>query len=254
MAFLSGPTFAKELMKEYPSGAVMASTDAAVADACAELFHCDALRVYTTTDVVGVEVGGALKNVYALAAGAIEGMGLGTNSAAFLVTRGCAEMNALSVAMGARAHTMAGLAGVGDLMLTCLGGASRNKAVGARIGSGETLQDILKARQQSLEGVAEGVATAPAAVRLAKKYNVHMPLAEAINAVLQGDKNPREAILGMMQLPRRSDFSAIASRAETEKLLGMHSESGSAPVLLHLTAAAAVGALLTFVVMRYNTK
>merc|ERR1712008_147069 len=198
------------------------------------------------------EVGGALKNGYALAAGAIEGMGLGTNSAAFLVTRGCAEMNALSVAMGARAHTMAGLAGIGDLMLTCLGGASRNKAVGSRIGAGETLKDILQARQNTLEGVSEGVATTPAAVRLAKKYNVQMPLVEAVNAVLQGDKNPREAILTMMQMPRRSDFSSIAPRAETEKLLGMQREDGSVPGILHLTAAAAAGALLTFVVMRFS--
>ncbi|CAK0833413.1 unnamed protein product [Prorocentrum cordatum] len=133
MAFLSGPTFAKELVDSQPSGAVMASEDLRVAEACAAIFHCQSLRCYTTDDVIGVEVGGALKNVYALAAGTIEGMGLGVNPMAFMVTRACSEMSCLAVAMGARAHTMAGLAGIGDLMLTCMGGASRNKAVGIKI-------------------------------------------------------------------------------------------------------------------------
>jgi len=165
MAFLSGPTFAKELMDSVPSGAIMAAFDHSVAEACAAIFHCQYLRCYTTDDVIGVEVGGALKNVYALAAGAAEGMGLGVNSMAFLVTRACAEMNCLAVAMGARAHTMNSLAGIGDLMLTCMGGASRNKAVGMRIGKGESLTSILDTRKQSLAGVAEGVATTPAAAR-----------------------------------------------------------------------------------------
>mmetsp|Transcript_140586 Transcript_140586/g.437230 ORF Transcript_140586/g.437230 Transcript_140586/m.437230 type:complete len:273 (-) Transcript_140586:39-857(-) len=217
MAFLSGPTFAKELMDASPSGAVMASTDQAVADSCATLFHSAALRVYTTTDVVGVEIGGALKNVYAVAAGAVEGMGLGTNPTAFLVTRACAEMNVMAVALGARAHTMAGLSGIGDLMLTCMGGASRNKAVGQRIGRGESLAAILESRQRSLEGVAEGVATAPAAEKLARRLGVDAPLAQAVAAVLDGRLEVREAILALMQKPRHTDFSAMPHIAEEQR-------------------------------------
>eukprot|EP00747_Dinoflagellata_sp_TGD_P169506 gnl/TRDRNA2_/TRDRNA2_198639_c0_seq1.p1 gnl/TRDRNA2_/TRDRNA2_198639_c0~~gnl/TRDRNA2_/TRDRNA2_198639_c0_seq1.p1 ORF type:complete len:409 (-),score=63.45 gnl/TRDRNA2_/TRDRNA2_198639_c0_seq1:61-1251(-) len=214
MAFLSGPTFAQELMDGNPSGAIIAAEDSAIADKCAALFHSDSLRIYTTTDVIGVEVGGALKNVYALAAGAIEGMGLGVNPTAFMVTRACTEMNMLAVAMGAKSHTMAGLSGMGDLMLTCMGGASRNKAVGARIGKGESLASILDSRQQSLSGVAEGVATAPAAVKLAQQLGVDAPLASAVASVLAGAAKPREAILTLMQKPRGEDFSAAAPSAE----------------------------------------
>merc|ERR1712037_1014039 len=135
------------------------------------------------------------KNVYALAAGAIEGMGLGVNPTAFMVTRACTEMNTLAVAMGGRAYTMNGLAGIGDLMLTCMGGAPRNKAVGARLGKGESLKAILESRKNSLEGVAEGVATAPAAVQLAKRYRVDCPIAEAVSKVLDDQAKPQEAIL-----------------------------------------------------------
>mmetsp|Transcript_152870 Transcript_152870/g.264686 ORF Transcript_152870/g.264686 Transcript_152870/m.264686 type:complete len:245 (+) Transcript_152870:2-736(+) len=240
-------------MEEVPSGAILAAADANVADACAELFHSKTLRCYTTTDVIGVEVGGALKNVYALAAGAIEGMGLGTNSAAFLVTRGCAEMNALAVAMGGRAHTMAGLAGIGDLMLTCLGGASRNKAVGTRIGAGESLDDVLKSRQQSLEGVAEGVATAPAAVRLAEKHDVYMPIAKAVNSVLLGHVQPREAILAMMQQPRHEDFSAEAPKAEAARLQQLQQQvnlKAQSSTLVAALLGATVGACLVAGLMR----
>lgn len=217
MAFLSGPTFAKELMDSQPSGAVVASVDESVAEACAALFHSDSLRCYTTDDVIGVEVGGALKNVYALAAGTLEGMGLGVNPMAFMVTRACSEMNCLAVAMGARAHTMAGLAGIGDLMLTCMGGASRNKAVGMRIGQGETLSSILENRQQSLAGVAEGVATAPAAVKLARKYGVDTPVADSVAAVIAQDMGAREAMMSLMQKPGRKDFSADGHEAEKQR-------------------------------------
>lgn len=238
MAFLSGPTFAKELMEANPSGAVMAAKDLAVADACASLFHSAALRIYTTNDVVGVEIGGALKNVYAVAAGAVEGMGLGTNPTAFLVTRACAEMNLLAVALGARAHTMAGLSGIGDLMLTCMGGASRNKAVGARIGKGERISDILDSRKKTLEGVAEGVATAPAAEKLARRLGVDAPIALAVAAVLDGRVQVREAILTLMQRPRNEDFSAVAHRAEEQR------KQMSAPGPLGLPAAAWAGLAL----------
>lgn len=217
MAFLSGPTFAKELMHGYPSGAVLASEDLAIADRCADLFHSTVFKCYTTSDVIGVEVGGALKNVYALAAGAIEGMGLGVNPTAFLVTRSCVEMNVLAVAMGARAHTMGGLAGIGDLMLTCMGGASRNKAVGARIGQGEPLASVLDSRQQSLSGVAEGVATTPAAARLAKRYGVSVPIIDAVASVLDGSAGAQEAILALMQRPRGEDFAAMVPNHQLQK-------------------------------------
>lgn len=216
MGFLSGPTFAKELMEAFPSGAVMAAADDKLADACAQLFHCDVLRIYTTTDVIGVEIGGALKNVYAVAAGAVEGMGLGVNPTAFLVTRACAEMNCIAVAMGARSHTMAGLAGIGDLMLTCMGGASRNKAVGARLGRGESIQAILDSRKQSLDGVAEGVATAPAAEALAKRLGINAPLAQCVAMTLDGRLTCREAIMMLMQRPRSEDFSQAAHRLEED--------------------------------------
>jgi len=222
----------------------MASKDASIADACASLFHCAALRVYTTTDVVGVEIGGALKNVYAVAAGTIEGMGLGTNAAAFLVTRACAEMNVLAVAMGARAHTMAGLAGIGDLMLTCLGGASRNKAVGARIGKGESLADILESRKRTLEGVAEGVATAPAAEKLARRCGVEAPITEAVASVLDGRVQVRQAMLTLMQRPRKEDFSAAPHIAEEQRRQRLMAGPLGIPARAWAGLAIAEGALL----------
>lgn len=218
MAFFSGPTFAKELMDEIPSAAVVAAEDPAIAESCSNLFHCTVFKTYTTTDVIGVEVGGALKNVYALAAGTLEGMGLGFNTAAFLVTRACVEMNMLALAMGARPHTMVGLAGIGDLMLTCLGGASRNKAVGARIGQGESLSSVLHSRQQSLAGVAEGVATAPAALRLARKHKVPVHIIEAVASVIDGSSGPREAVLNLMQRPKGEDFACHVMHAAEKQL------------------------------------
>lgn len=216
-AFFSGPTFAKELMEGYPSAAVMASGDTSIADSCAGLFHSNAVRMYTSDDVIGVEIGGALKNVYALAAGVIEGMGLGVNPTAFMVTRACAEMNMIAVAMGARAHTMSGLSGIGDLMLTCMGGASRNKAVGQRIGKGESLKDIMDSRAGTLAGVAEGVATAPAAAQLVKKTGIDAPLITAVAAVLDGKVGTHEAILKLMQRPRNEDFSSWAMKAQLQR-------------------------------------
>eukprot|EP00746_Dinoflagellata_sp_MGD_P065115 gnl/MRDRNA2_/MRDRNA2_27135_c0_seq1.p1 gnl/MRDRNA2_/MRDRNA2_27135_c0~~gnl/MRDRNA2_/MRDRNA2_27135_c0_seq1.p1 ORF type:complete len:493 (+),score=67.09 gnl/MRDRNA2_/MRDRNA2_27135_c0_seq1:60-1538(+) len=218
MSFLSGPTFAQELMSFYPSGVVLASQDAQLAERCAALFNCAAIRVYTSSDVVGVEIGGALKNVYALAAGAIEGLGYGANSVTFLVTRACAEMNVLAVAMGAKSHTMAGLAGVGDLMLTCMGGLSRNKAVGMRVAKGESLESVLEARGQSLAGVAEGVATTPAAVKLAKRLNVEVPLINAVATVLEGKGSiPQVVRLLMTEQEYKSDFAAAASVHERKQ-------------------------------------
>ncbi|CAK9035400.1 Glycerol-3-phosphate dehydrogenase [NAD(+)] 2 [Durusdinium trenchii] len=229
MAFLSGPTFAKELMDEIPSAAVVAAEDPAVAESCSDLFHCTVFKTYTTTDVIGVEVGGALKNVYALAAGTLEGMGLGFNTAAFLVTRACVEMNMLALAMGAQPHTMVGLAGIGDLMLTCLGGASRNKAVGARIGQGESLASVLQSRQQSLAGVAEGVATAPAALRLARRHKVPVPIIDAVASVIDGVAGPREALLSLMQRPKGEDFAAHVLHGAEKQLVRSVSPLGVPP-------------------------
>ena len=237
MAFLSGPTFAKELMDEMPSAAVIASEDMVIAERCADLFHCIVFRTYTTTDVIGVEVGGAFKNVYALAAGCLEGMGLGFNTATYMVTRACVEMNVLALKMGARPHTMVGLAGIGDLMLTCLGGASRNKAVGARVGKGEPLASVLHSRQESLAGVAEGVATAPAALKLAQKHKVRVPIIEAVAAVIDGQSGPREALLSLMQRPRGEDFAAYVMHGAEKQLQQSVSPLGVQPKYWALLAA-----------------
>jgi len=240
MAFLSGPTFAKELMEGYPSGAVMASLDMKFAERCADLFNCSALRCYTSTDVIGVEVGGALKNVYALAAGAIEGMGLGVNTVSFMVTRACAEMNMLAVASGAKAHTMSGLAGIGDLMLTCMGGASRNKAVGLRLGRGESLAEVLDSRSKSIAGVAEGVATTPAAVRLAKQLGVEAPLIGAIATVLEGKQDIKTVCL-MMMTERRAGEDFAAKAPAMERRLRLASGRGDASTTTSVLTAVAIG-------------
>ena len=173
MAFLSGPTFAQDIMANVPTGAVLASDDIQMSRKLAHLFSGSTMRVYPSVDIIGVEVGGALKNVIAILAGVAEGMGLGINAVALLVTRGCREMNRLAVAMGAQEHTMNGLAGIGDLMLTCLGGLSRNKRVGMELGRGKKLRDVLEERSKGLQGVAEGVATTPAAAKLALKVSPH---------------------------------------------------------------------------------
>lgn len=211
LAFLSGPTFAKELMEGYPSGAVLASENGMVAQRCRTLFNCAALRCYTTSDVIGVEMGGALKNVYALAAGAAEGMGFSANTVSFIVTRACAEMNMMAVSQGAKSHTMAGLAGIGDLMLTCMGGLSRNKAVGMRLGRGEALESVLEARGTTKAGVAEGVATTPAAAKLAKQLGVEAPFINVVASVLEGKREIPQALkLLMTGREFTRDFSAMA--------------------------------------------
>ena len=195
-ALFSGPTFAKELLEGWPTGAVAASRDEALAKAVAQLFASAHVRVWTTTDVVGVEVGGALKNVYAIASGVLEGLGLGYKTTALLVTRAVAEMNALAVAMGSRQATLAGLSGVGDLMLTCFGSLSRNRSVGVKLGQGMSLQEVL----DSMSEAAEGVATTPAALALAKRHGVDVPIIEAMAGVLAGSVTPTEAVMGLMRL------------------------------------------------------
>ena len=204
-AFFGGPTFAEQLMNGTPSGGVMAARDMATAERASALFAGPKMRVYPSTDVVGVEIGGALKNVIAILAGGLEGMGLGVNAQTLLITRVCREMTRLGVAMGAKEHTMAGLSGIGDLMLTCLGDASHNKAVGIAFGRGQKVEDILSERAQSLKGVAEGVATAPSAERLARKLGVAAPMITTCAQCLRGELDAKAALMQCMTLPIRPD-------------------------------------------------
>ncbi len=168
------------------------------------------MRVYTSDDVVGVEVGGALKNVFAIGAGVAEGLGLGANALAALVTRGLTEMTRLSVAMGANPHTLSGLSGAGDLVLTCYGAASRNRGVGVRLGRGEPLTDILASTHE----VAEGVATSLAAHRLALKFRLDLPIVRAVAAVVRGEMRARDAAPHLMTLPVAGEIPAAYAAGE----------------------------------------
>lgn len=201
-AVLSGPSFALEVAQGSPTAVVVAATDAGLSQRLQREFSSQTLRVYTNDDVTGVELGGALKNVIALAAGVTHGLGLGYNSSAALLTRGVAEITRLSVACGGRRQTLAGLAGLGDLVLTCTGTLSRNRAVGIELGRGRKLPEILK----SLNGkVAEGVSSTAAALGLAARYGVEMPIAEQVDAILHRGRDPREAIRELMSRPGRDE-------------------------------------------------
>ena len=195
IAVLSGPTFAREVSHGTPTAAVAAASSRAVAETVQQLFSTATLRVYTNTDVLGVELGGALKNVMAIAAGVCDGLDLGYNTRAALITRGLAEMTQLGVAMGATAHTFAGLSGMGDLVLTCTGHLSRNYAVGVQLGQGKKMPEILS----QMHMVAEGVTTASAAVALGERYHVEMPIAEKVHVLLQGHIAPHAAVTELMQ-------------------------------------------------------
>ena len=201
----SGPTFAQDLMAGVPSGAVCARASVPTARECANLFQSPRMRVWPCTDVVGVEVGGAVKNVFAILAGVAEGLGFGANAVALLVTRGCREMNKLAMALGAEEYTMNSLSGIGDLMLTCMGGLSRNKAVGLELGRGKTLDGILRERAATLEGVAEGVATTPAAVRLAAKHGIEVPLIKAAAEIILGERRAIDVLEKLMTRPVELD-------------------------------------------------
>ena len=199
---LSGPSFAQEVARGDPTAITIASNDAALAQTIQREFSDHSFRVYTNTDVVGVELGGALKNIVAIAAGICDGLGLGHNSVAALITRGLAEMTRLVVACGGRGETMAGLAGLGDLVLTCTGGLSRNRSVGVALGKGEKLPSIIA----SMHGmVAEGVFTTTAAVGLAKARAVEMPITEQMHAILHEGKSPRAAIQELMTRTGKSE-------------------------------------------------
>jgi glycerol-3-phosphate dehydrogenase (NAD(P)+) len=199
---LSGPSFAKEVAKGDPTAITIASADRELAVTVQNNFSDPNFRVYTNDDVIGVELGGALKNIVAIAAGVLFGLDLGYNTVAALITRGLAEITRLVVACGGRAETMAGLAGLGDLVLTCTGGLSRNRSVGVELGRGRKLDDIIAGMHGM---VAEGVLTTNAAVGLARKAGVEMPITEQMHAILQQGKSVQEAIRDLMRRPSTSE-------------------------------------------------
>lgn len=192
---LSGPSFAAELSAGKPTAVCLAGREAGLVQRFQQVFMTPALRVYADADLLGVQLGGALKNVMALAAGVVDGLGLGLNARAALITRGLAEIVRLGVAMGADPRTFYGLSGVGDLVLTCTGTLSRNHTVGVRLGKGDKLETILS----GMQAVAEGVRTAHAALGLARRYGVDMPITQEINAVLFEGKSCRKAVSDLME-------------------------------------------------------
>lgn len=197
----SGPNFASEVARGLPAGMTLASRDGEFARAAAAVLHGGNLRVYTTDDVIGVAVGGAVKNVMAIAAGISDGMGFGNNARAALITRGLAEITRFGLALGGRQETFMGLAGAGDLILTCTGDASRNRTVGLRLAAGESLQQIVT----SLGHVAEGVNTARAVLDRARTLGVDMPITEEVVQVLFEDKAPRAAVEDLLRREPKSE-------------------------------------------------
>ena len=199
---LSGPSFASEVVNRQPTAVVVASTDQGAAKLAQDTFSSLQFRTYTHADVIGVEIGGALKNVIAVATGVAEGLGLGFNARAALITRGLAEMTRLGTKLGAEAGTLSGLAGLGDLVLTCTGALSRNRSVGFEVGRGSTLDEVLAGR----ETVAEGIITTRSAHALAKREDVEMPIVDAVYRVLFENHPPRDAIGALMSRELRSEI------------------------------------------------
>ncbi len=198
---LSGPSFAEEVAREQPTALVAASADDTLRDMAAEVFHSEALRIYTSRDPIGVEVGGAVKNVMAIATGLCDGLQAGLNARAALITRGLAEMTRLGVALGARAETFMGLSGLGDLVLTATGDLSRNRKVGMRLAQGVPLAQVLA----ELGHVAEGVYSAPVVLQRARSLGVEMPITQCVVAVLDGRLNAAEAMQRLMAREARSE-------------------------------------------------
>lgn len=194
-AVLSGPTFAREVARGEPTALVICSTDLGMAEALQAAFSGPTFRLYTNTDLVGVEMAAAVKNVIAIGAGVCYGLGLGSNTMAALITRGLAEMTRLAVAMGARPMTLAGLAGLGDLVLTCTGELSRNRSVGLKLARGHHLEEIVS----SMRMVAEGIKTTYAAVELGQRHSVDLPITNKMNEMLRLGKPPQEAIRELME-------------------------------------------------------
>lgn len=203
LAVLSGPSFAIEVCQGHPTAVVLAGDDRTLVKSLQALFTTPRFRVYGGSDVIGVQLGGALKNVIALAAGVVDGLGLGLNTRAAVITRGLAEIIRLGRAMGAVPQTFYGLSGVGDVVLTCTGTLSRNHAVGARLGRGEKLDAILR----DMRTVAEGVRTSRAAQGLAARYGIELPLTQQICAVLFEDKAPRSAVQDLMERTAKDELA-----------------------------------------------
>lgn len=201
IAVLSGPSFAREVAQGDPTAIVIAASDISVASRVQSICSGPTLRFYTNSDPIGVEVGAALKNVIAISAGICEGLGLGSNTQAALITRGLVEISRLAVAMGGSPKTLAGLAGMGDLVLTCTGGLSRNRKVGIELAAGKSLTEIVG----SMQMVAEGVETCDAAVALAERYNVDLPIIGQMHAVLHGRSTPRAALRELMDRSLKSE-------------------------------------------------
>lgn len=201
-AALSGPSFAREVSQKTPTAVTAASASEEVARRVQELFATPYFRVYRSSDVKGVELGGALKNVIAIGAGICDGLGFGTNTRAALITRGLAEISRLGLKLGAKPLTFAGLAGLGDLVLTCTGDLSRNRTVGLKLGQGMKLEEIL----DGMKMVAEGVKTARSAYCLAQKYQVEMPITEQVYKVLYEERNPREAVKELMSRDLKEEW------------------------------------------------
>lgn len=202
VAVLSGPSFAEEVVKKLPTAVTVASDDYETVLLLQDVFNTDYFRVYTNNDVLGVELGGALKNVMAIASGISDGLGLGTSSRAALITRGLREMVRLGAAMGAEEKTFGGLSGIGDLVLTCTGTLSRNHTVGYKLGRGEKLENILA----GMKSVAEGVATSVSAYELSKKHNVDMPIIEQIYKVINEKKSPKDAVRELMTRSLKAEY------------------------------------------------
>lgn len=201
VAVLSGPTFAQEVARGEPTAVVVAANDAALARQVQTAFSGPSLRLYTNSDPIGVELAASLKNIIAIAAGVCQGLGLGSNTRAALVTRGLAEITRLAVAMGGNPRTLAGLAGLGDLVLTCSGDLSRNRRVGLELAQGRSLTEILA----SMKMVAEGVETCDAAVQLGAKFEVDLPIMGQMHAVLHASKSPEKAIRELMDRDLKSE-------------------------------------------------
>jgi glycerol-3-phosphate dehydrogenase (NAD(P)+) len=202
VAVLSGPSFAAELARKLPTAVSVASSDRTTVELVQDEFRAPYFRLYGTDDVIGVEIGGALKNVIAIAAGVVEGLGLGHNALAGLITRGLAEISRLACSAGAKRETLAGLTGLGDLVLTCTGSLSRNRHVGVELARGRALQDVL----DSMKMVAEGVRTTEAALALARRQGIELPIAAQVGELLAGRRSARAALEELMLRPQKTEF------------------------------------------------
>ena len=199
---LSGPSFAKEVVEKHPTAVVAASSSHELSRSVQSELSSENLRIYTNDDVIGTELGGSIKNVMAIAAGMVAGLGFGSNSVAALITRGLAEMTRLALKEGAKLETLMGLAGLGDLVLTCTGSLSRNRFVGQELGKGRSLEEITSGMQE----VAEGVKTTRALKRLATQLGIEMPITNEVHAVLYEGKTARDAAANLMTRPLREEF------------------------------------------------